>query len=83
MKPPIPALSPVSTRILVERLSAWGGVAVGVAVGVDVGVTVAVGDDVAVGVGVAVAVAVTVGVGVGAATLWVVVPLLSAESVSD
>ena len=49
MNPPIPALSPVCTRIRVERLSAC---AAGVAVGVGVGEGgVAVGLGVAAGVG--------------------------------
>src|SRR5213079_1197288 len=56
MNPPIITLSPISTRIRVEILSAWDGegvgVSVGVGVGVDVGVEVAIGVAVAVGVGV-------------------------------
>ena len=72
MKPPMPTLSPVSTRIRVERLTVWaGGVGVGVnatvAVAVDVAVMVAVGVDVAVAVAVTVAVAVAVGVNVAVA----------------
>src|SRR4051812_44402632 len=84
MKPPIRALSPVSTRKRVEILpSAVFGVAVGDAVGFAVGVAVgfavavavavalgvAVAVAVAVAVGVAVAVAVAVGVGVGVGKL--------------
>src|SRR3981081_345651 len=57
MKPPIPALSPVSTRMRVDRLTVCdAGVAVGVAVGVDVALAVAV----AVSVGEAATVAVGV-----------------------
>src|SRR4051812_47452865 len=62
MKPPIPTLSPVSTRMRVDRLIACApGVAVGVAVAVAVALAVAV----AVGVGLAVAVALAVGLAVG------------------
>ena len=59
MKPPIPTLFPVCTRIRVEKLTACAATGVGDAVGLGVGV---VGVTVGVGVGVA---GVTVGVGVG------------------
>src|SRR5205814_939836 len=58
INPPIPTLSPLWTRIRVERLRAC-------ATGVELGVAVPVAVAVAVGVVVAVAVAVTVGAGVG------------------
>src|SRR5204863_3987307 len=67
MKPPMPTLASVRTRIRVERLSAC---AAGVGLGVGVGATVAVAVTVAVGVaveggGVSITVAVAVGVGLG------------------
>src|SRR5687768_18516601 len=67
MKPPMPALSPRSTRIRVDRLTAWEagvGDGVGVAVGVGGGVAIGVAVGVAVGVGVAIGGAVGVGVAV-------------------
>src|SRR5205085_2164554 len=74
MRPPMPALSPVSARSRVDRLTACApGVAVAVALavavadGVVVGVAVAVALAVAVGVAVAVAVAVGPGVPVAVA----------------
>ena len=60
MNPPMPALSPRSTRIRVERLTACAA-----DVGEGVGVGVAVADGVALGVGVGLAVAAGLGVGVG------------------
>ena len=92
MKPPMPTLSPVPTRIRVERFRAWLGVGVGLAVGVAVALAVAVGVEVgvdvavavALGVEVAVAVAVAVGVGeAGIATVCVILSVLKADKVSD
>ena len=60
MKPAITALSPMSTRMRVDRFSAWAGVGVGLGVGVGVGVGVAVG----------------VGVGVGAASSSTIVTVV-------
>src|ERR1700730_921380 len=76
MKPPMPTLSPVCTRIRVERLITFdvdvglgvgvgGGAAVGVGAGVVIGVGVWVVTGAAVAVAVAVADGVVVAVGVG------------------
>ena len=67
MNPPMPTLSPVCTRIRVDKLTACAGVAVGVAVtpGVDEGVAEGAMVAVAVGVGDGVIPGERVGVGVG------------------
>ena len=71
MKPPMPTLSPVCTRIRVERLMA---LVVGVALGVAVGLGTIVADGVGVGVG-GMIVAVGLGLGVVGLTLGVAVGL--------
>jgi hypothetical protein len=81
MNPPIPTLSPVSTRIRVERLMHWvAGVAVGLGLGVGtmVALGVGVGMIVAVGLGLGGMVGLTLGVAVG---LGVVVGLTVAVGV--
>src|SRR5439155_1384715 len=82
MNPAMRTLFPLCTRIRVERLRDFAGVAVGVAVGVGVAVAVAVavGVAVAVAVAVGVAVAVAVAVGVGDGEGAVLVSWKSAEA---
>src|SRR5664279_415739 len=66
MKPPMPTLSPVCTRIRVERLIALVvGVALGLAVGLGTIVAVGLGAIVADGLGVGVGMIVAVGLGLG------------------
>src|SRR5205085_1236603 len=87
MKPPMPTLLPVWTRILVERLSALVGVADAVGVGLAVEVAVGVGLGLAVGEGVGEGLGDGEGLGVGVASstktkIGLLVPVMEALTVS-